>query len=96
MENKQDNKNQLQIQLRPEVADGKYSNLSMIGHGLNELLLDFIFAAPGMPQAPVVSRIIMSPENAKQLLFALQDNISKYEKVFGEIKPRNAKNPNNN
>ncbi|MBO5030056.1 MAG: DUF3467 domain-containing protein [Muribaculaceae bacterium] len=96
MENKQDNKNQLQIQLRPEVADGKYSNLAMIGHGPNEFLMDFIFAAPGMPQAPVVSRIIMSPENAKQLLFALQDNISKYEKVFGEIKPRNAKNPNNN
>ena len=59
MENKQDNKNQLQIQLRPEVADGKYSNLAMIGHGPNEFL-------------------------------------SKYEKVFGEIKPRNAKNPNNN
>lgn len=96
MENKQDNKNQFQIQLRPEVADGKYSNLAMIGHGPNEFLMDFIFAAPGMPQAPVVSRIIMSPENAKQLLFALQDNISKYEKVFGEIKPRNAKNPNNN
>ena len=96
MENKQDNKNQLQIQLRPEVADGKYSNLAMIGHGPNEFLMDFIFAAPGMPQAPVVSRIIMSPENDKQLLFALQDNISKYEKVFGEIKPRNAKNPNNN
>ena len=96
MENKQDNKNQLQIQLRPEVADGKYSNLAMIGHGPNEFLMDFIFAASGMPQAPVVSRIIMSPENAKQLLFALQDNISKYEKVFGEIKPRNAKNPNNN
>lgn len=90
------NKNQLQIQLRPEMADGKYSNLAMIGHGPNEFLMDFIFAAPGMPQAPVVSRIIMSPENAKQLLFALQDNISKYEKVFGEIKPRNAKNPNNN
>ncbi|MDE5653245.1 MAG: DUF3467 domain-containing protein, partial [Muribaculaceae bacterium] len=46
--------NQLQIQLRPEIADGKYSNLAMIGHGPNEFLIDFIFAAPGMPQAPVV------------------------------------------
>ena len=94
MENKQDNKNQLQIQLRPEVADGKYSNLAMIGHGPNEFLMDFTFAAPAMPQAPFGSRIIMSP--AKQRLFALQDNISKYEKVFGELKPRNATNPNNN
>lgn len=89
----QENKNQLQIQLRPEVADGKYSNLAMIGHGPNEFLIDFIFAAPGMPQAPVVSRVIMSPENAKQLLFALTDNVKKYEAQFGEIKPRNAQNP---
>ena len=79
------NQNQLQIQLRPEVADGKYSNLAMIGHGPNEFLIDFIFAAPGMPQAPVVSRIIMSPENAKQLMYALTDNVQKYEAKFGEI-----------
>ncbi len=89
--NQNENKNQLQIQLRPEVADGKYSNLAMIGHGPNEFLIDFIFAAPGMPQAPVVSRLIMSPENAKQLMFALTDNIKKYEAQFGEIKPRMAK-----
>ena len=92
MSNQQENKNQLQIQLRPEVADGKYSNLAMIGHGPNEFLIDFIFAAPGMPQAPVVSRLIMSPENAKQLMFALTDNVKKYEAQFGEIKPRYAKN----
>ena len=95
------NQNQLQIQLRPEVADGKYSNLAMIGHGPNEFLIDFIFAAPGMPQAPVVSRVIMSPENAKQLMFALTDNVNKYEAKFGEIvrKDMNAgqkKNPFSN
>ena len=84
----QENQNQLQIQLRPEVADGKYSNLAMIGHGPNEFLIDFIFAAPGMPQAPVVSRVSMSPENAKQLLHALNDNINKYEDKFGVISPR--------
>ena len=82
------NKNQIQIQLRPEVGDGKYSNLAMVGHGPNEFLIDFIFAAPGMPRAPVVSRVILSPENAKQLMFALTDNIKKYENQFGEIKPR--------
>lgn len=82
------NQNQLQIQLRPEVADGKYSNLAMIGHGPNEFLIDFIFAAPGMPQAPVVSRVIMSPENAKRLLGALEDNVKKYEAQFGVISQR--------
>ena len=89
----EENKNQLQIQLRPETADGKYSNLAMIGHGPNEFLIDFIFAAPGMPQAPVVSRVIMSPENAKKLMFALTDNVKKYEAAFGEIMPRTPKKP---
>lgn len=92
MANQDNNSNQLQIQLRPEVADGKYSNLAMIGHGPNEFLIDFIFAAPGMPQAPVVSRVIMSPENAKQLLRALSDNVQKYEANFGEILPRRQQN----
>lgn len=89
MANQAENKNQLQIQLRPEVADGKYSNLAMIGHTPNDFLIDFIFAAPGMPQAPVVSRVIMTPENAKKLLLALGDNIKKYETQFGEITLRN-------
>ena len=88
----ENNKNQLQIQLRPDMADGKYSNLAMIGHGPNEFLIDFIFAAPGMPQAPVVSRVIMSPENAKQLMFAITDNVKKYEAQFGEILPRGNNN----
>ena len=85
------NQNQLQIQLRPELADGKYTNLAMIGHSGSEFLIDFIFAAPGMPQAPVVSRVIMSPENAKKLLFALTDNVKKYEAQYGEIAPRAGK-----
>ena len=93
MANQQENKNQLQIQLRPEIADGKYSNLAMIGHTPNDFLVDFIFAAPGMPQAPVVSRIIMTPENAKKLMLALGDNIKKYETQFGEIKLHNNMGP---
>ena len=86
------NQNQLQIQLRPEMADGKYTNLAMIGHNPSEFLIDFIFAAPGMPQAPVVSRVIMSPENAKKLMFALRDNIQKYENTYGEIERKVPKN----
>ena len=93
--NENNNQNQLQIQLRPELADGKYTNLAMIGHSANEFLIDFIFAAPGMPQAPVVSRVIMSPENAKKLLFALSDNVKKYEAQFGEISPRPGQIGNN-
>ena len=32
--------------------------------------------------------IIMTPENAKQLHIALNENIQKYESTFGEITPR--------
>ena len=84
MENK--NKQQeLKIELTPEVAAGHYSNLAVISHSGNEFFLDSIAVAPNMPQAKVQSRIIMTPENAKNLLFALRDNLTKYEQTFGEI-----------
>ena len=52
--------------------------------------------APNMPQAKVQSRIIMTPENAKNLLFALRDNVQKYEGVFGEIERKTPKNNQGN
>ena len=78
-------KQELKIELTPEVATGHYSNLTVISHSGQEFYLDFVAMAPNMPQAKVISRIIMTPENAKNLLFALRDNVSKYEQTFGEI-----------
>ena len=90
MENKKEN--QIQIELTPEVAKGIYSNLAVLTHGPAEFFLDFITMSPNMPKATVQSRIIMTPENAKNLLFALSDNIKKYEAVFGEIERKLPKN----
>ena len=59
--------------------------MSIITHSPNEFVADFVEVLPGIPKAPVVSRIIMTPENAKRLYKALQDNVSKYEEKFGEI-----------
>ena len=59
-------------------------------------MLDFINMAPNMPQARVQSRIIMTPENVKNLLFALRDNVQKYENNFGEIVRKTPKNAGNN
>ena len=78
-------KKELKIELTPEVAAGHYSNLAVISHSGNEFYLDFINVAPNMPQAKVQSRVIMTPETAKNLLAALSDNIRKYEATFGEI-----------
>ena len=84
----QPEKKEIKIELTPEVAQGKYANLAVISHGPAEFFLDMICLTPNTPQAKVQSRIIMTPENVKQLMFALQDNIKKSEAVFGEIKPR--------
>ena len=78
MENNQNpNNGQLQIELGPEVAEGIYANLAVITHSSAEVVMDFIRVLPGVPKANVKSRVILAPEHAKRLLFALQDNISK-------------------
>lgn len=82
----ENNNQQLQIELKPEVAEGVYSNLAIITHSSSEVITDFVQMMPGMPKAQVKSRVIMAPEHAKRLLMALQDNILKYEKQFGPIK----------
>ena len=41
---------------------------------------------PGVPKARVKSRIILTPEHAKRLLNALEDNIEKFEAINGRIK----------
>lgn len=82
----ENNNQQLQIELKPEVAEGVYSNLAIITHSSSEVITDFVQMMPGMPKAQVKSRVIMAPEHAKRLLMALQDNIQKYEKQFGPIK----------
>ncbi|MDR1585335.1 MAG: DUF3467 domain-containing protein [Prevotellaceae bacterium] len=78
--------NQLNIELSAEVAEGTYSNLAIISHSSSEFVVDFIRIMPGTPKANVKSRIILTPEHAKRLFFALQDNIAKYEQQNGKIK----------
>ena len=83
----------LNINLTPEVAEGVYANLAIIAHSSSEFVLDFVRMMPGVKQANVKSRIILTPEHAKKLLFALQENISKYENNFGKIKINGQPNP---
>jgi hypothetical protein len=80
------NDNQLNIELSEEVAEGTYSNLAIITHSNTEFILDFIRVMPGVPKARVKSRIILTPEHAKRLLKAMEDNIEKFEAANGRIK----------
>ena len=76
----------MDLSISEEVAKGVYSNLAILSHSENEFFVDFASLSPGLPKAVVRSRVIMTPVNAKRLLRALQDNVSKYEEQFGVIK----------
>jgi len=80
-----DNKKQLNFELKPEIAQGTYSNLAIISHSRSEFIIDFAAMLPGLPKPEVRSRIVMTPEHCKRLLGALSDNISRYEAQFGPI-----------
>lgn len=76
---------QMSIELKQDIAKGTYSNLAIITHSHSEFILDFATILPGLPKPEVGSRIVMTPEHAKRLLMALQDNIMKYESQNGPI-----------
>ena len=78
--------NQLQIELKEDVAQGVYCNLAVISHSSSEFIMDLIRVLPGLPKAQVKSRVILTPEHAMRLMLALQDNITKYEQTFGPIR----------
>lgn len=87
MEEKKDN--QVNIELTDEIANGIYSNLAIITHSPSEFVADFVQMMPGVPKGKVRSRVIMTPQNAKRLLEALKENISKYEQTHGVIEVGN-------
>ena len=79
------NEQKMDLSISEDVAQGVYSNLAILSHSENEFFVDFASLSPGIPKAIVRSRVIMTPVNAKRLLRALQDNLSKYEEQFGVI-----------
>ena len=82
---------QIQVQLDEKVGQGIYANLALISHSGAEFIVDFTRMLPGLPKAVVQARIILTPQHAKSLLKALEDNIKKFEERFGEIKTATGK-----
>jgi hypothetical protein len=85
-----DSQQQIQIQIDAQQGTGVYSNLMMISHRKEEFILDFLFLQPqramqGQAVATLRSRVITSPEHAKRILRALQENLRRYEETFGII-----------
>ena len=81
---------QIAIQIDAQQGVGVYSNLMMISHRKEEFILDFLFLQPqrsqqGRAVATLRSRVISSPEHARRILQALEENIRRYEQAYGQI-----------
>ncbi len=73
----------LQIKAKDETLAGQYVNAAQVSHSKEEVTVDCMNLMP--PHGQLLSRLIMSPANAKRIMLALQDNIQKYEAQFGAI-----------
>jgi hypothetical protein len=76
------------IQADATTSLGVYANLMMVSHRKEEFVLDFLFVPPQQPAggqtvATLRSRIVTTPEHAKRIVRALQENIQRYEAAFG-------------
>ena len=76
----------INIEIDEKTSEGIYSNLAIINHSASEFVMDFISIMPGSTKNKVKSRIIITPQHAKKLRKALNDNIDKFEQNFGSIK----------
>lgn len=78
--------NQINIKIDEKVGEGVYANFFVISNSPSEFILDFGRIVPGIPDAKVYSRVMTTPQHAKQMLQLLEKNIEAFEKQFGEIK----------
>ncbi|HVO20734.1 MAG TPA: DUF3467 domain-containing protein [Anaeromyxobacter sp.] len=75
----------LQVDLDPQTAQGVFVNMAMVNHTETEFTLDLVYVQPQAPKATVRARVITTPKHMKRLLFAIEDNLQKYEARFGPV-----------
>jgi len=86
--NPSDNKEKkIDIKVDESIAAGQYSNLAAIRHSREEFIFDFAFIFPDGPMGKLISRVILSPAHAKRFFEALEENLRRYEGMFGPIVP---------
>ena len=79
-------KKKINIKLDETVGEGIYANFFMITNSTSEFIIDFGRILPGLPSAKIYSRILTTPQHAKQFLNILTKNIDNFENKHGEIK----------
>ena len=75
----------LQLAVDEATSQGRYANLCAVSSGDSEFVLDFAFVQPGIAKAKVHSRVILSPQQAKQLSMVLATRVAAYEERKGNI-----------
>lgn len=74
------------VKIDENIGEGVYANFFMISHSPSEFIVDFGRLMPGMPNAKVKSRILLTPQHAKHLMKLLEKNIENFENQHGEVK----------
>lgn len=79
---------QLNVTVPDDQAIGHYANLVGVWHTPHEFAIDFCVVQPFLPGGPgaqVVSRVRIPPTIVFELLKTLNQNLTEYEKTYGEI-----------
>ncbi len=79
-------KQKINVKIDAQVGEGTYSNMFMMAWSPSEFVLDFGRMMPGLPEAKIYSRVVTTPQHAKQFFNILKANIENYEKQHGTIK----------
>lgn len=83
---------QVRIDVPESLQQGAYANGAMVWHTPFEFTIDFIAIQPVDPESPgvvpclVTSRVKIPTTVIFDLLKALNENMTKYEATFGEIR----------
>ncbi len=81
-----ENKKKINVKIDETIGEGVYANFFMITNSPSEFVIDFGRILPGLPNAKIYSRILTTPQHAKQMLKILEKNIENFEAKNGEIK----------
>jgi hypothetical protein len=74
---------EVRVRLSEETARGAYSNAVGVTHSDHEFVLDFALVVGS--SGSVVSRVVLSPAQAKRLAVTLQDHVGRFEHAHGSL-----------
>lgn len=83
-EKQQGKQQQIQVMTGDEMSRGRYSNNMVVSHTAEEFIIDWMLNSPSGTH--LISRIVVSPGHLRRIIDALSDNLSRYEKNYGQVR----------